>query len=145
MDDGLRANFGTPDVLSLLGGGVCRAGVFAVYADRYRMFEKIKKNYRALAKGQPGSRFKEHYHRLHTAGGRGLGHKILFMGGGTLLMLVGVVFLPAPGPGMVIIAAGAALFAQESLALSGTLDRLEVWGRKQWEKFQNWRKQRAAR
>jgi hypothetical protein len=40
-------------------------------------------------------------------------------------MVLGVVFLPLPGPGLLIIAAGALLVAEESLSAARALDWLE--------------------
>jgi hypothetical protein len=55
--------------------------------------------------------------------------KVLFIGGGILVVLAGVFFLPAPGPGMVIIVFGAGMIAQESLFVAKFMDWSEVRGR----------------
>jgi uncharacterized protein (TIGR02611 family) len=45
---------------------------------------------------------------------------------GLVIIAGGVVLLPAPGPGWLVIGAGAALLAREFLFLARFLDRLEV-------------------
>ena len=56
------------------------------------------------------------------------------------MVAAGIFFLPAPDPGIVIIALGAALLAQESLLAVRALDwsevrirRLIAWGRRVWQ------------
>lgn len=46
---------------------------------------------------------------------------------GVLLCLVGLVFVPLPGPGFLVVAAGAATLAGESRRLAQRLDRAELW------------------
>lgn len=45
-------------------------------------------------------------------------------------MIVGVSALPLPGPGLLIIALGALLIAEQSRAVARALDRLELWLRR---------------
>jgi hypothetical protein len=45
-------------------------------------------------------------------------------------MLSGFILLFVPGPGLLLIAVGAALLARESLAVARALDWLEVRGRR---------------
>ncbi|HWI35270.1 MAG TPA: PGPGW domain-containing protein [Burkholderiales bacterium] len=44
---------------------------------------------------------------------------------GALIALAGIVLLPLPGPGMLVIALGALLVAEESLSVAKALDALE--------------------
>jgi len=46
--------------------------------------------------------------------------------GGALLCLVGLFFIAVPGPGIPILALGAALIAQQSLGTARLLDRTEL-------------------
>jgi hypothetical protein len=46
--------------------------------------------------------------------------------GGTALIAVGLVMLVAPGPGILVVAIGGALLAEESLLAARALDWLEV-------------------
>ena len=45
---------------------------------------------------------------------------------GVLILLAGIVLLPLPGPGMLVVAAGALLMAEGSRAVAGLLDAIEV-------------------
>lgn len=59
---------------------------------------------------------------------------------GIAVILVGVVLLPLPGPGMLVILFGAALMAGHSRAVARLLDRGERWLRSRWAA---WRSSRA--
>ena len=48
------------------------------------------------------------------------------MTAGVSLVVVGLVLVPAPGPGWLVVFAGAGLLAQESLALARSLDAMEL-------------------
>ena len=50
-----------------------------------------------LLAATPGRRFIDHFRRKREASGNGIGRKLVFGGGGTLLALVGIVLLFAPG------------------------------------------------
>jgi hypothetical protein len=64
--------------------------------------------------------------------------------GGLALMAVGIVLLPMPGPGMLVIAVGAALVAEESKWAAELLDGLELWVRRTLEKLRGRGKKRRA-
>jgi uncharacterized protein (TIGR02611 family) len=105
------------------------------------MLQRLKKNWQELKDQPPGKRFEHRYRRIHPSGGGGGLRKALFIGGGFVVLAVGVFFLPAPGPGLIVVAIGAGLMAQESLMAARVLDRTEVllrrlasWGLKSWGK-----------
>ena len=91
----------------------------------------------------PGARFQQLYER-RQASSRGAVRRFAIVGGGSLLMLLGVVLLPAPGPGSIVIFMGAVLVAQESLLVARALDLAEMrlrrigartlqkWGEASW-------------
>lgn len=108
------------------------------------MLEKMKRGWKALIRAQPGSRFQGQYKRQQKEGETSVG-RILRIIAGTVIVLAGIFFLPAPGPGFVIIALGGALLAREFKGAAKLLDRLEVRGRKilGWAK-RTWRRKRAA-
>lgn len=83
--------------------------------------------WRSLWRDPPGERFQRRNRRLRSAGsGRGiLGW--LRICGGALVFLVGLFLVPLPGPGILIVLAGAALMAGESARLARRLDRAELW------------------
>ena len=89
------------------------------------MIQASRKLWRRLIDGKPGSRFQERYlRRRQTPSGRL--RKCLVIVAGALLVIVGIILLPAPGPGALIMLAGATLIAQESLAAARVLDRVEL-------------------
>ena len=85
----------------------------------------LRDRWRELKAGTPGERFQERY-RSRQQDGRGTWRKLLFVGGGILVMAAGVFFLPAPGPGMLILLVGAGMVAQESRHAARALDWAEV-------------------
>jgi uncharacterized protein (TIGR02611 family) len=89
------------------------------------MFGALKEHWRDLKRGKPGKRFQDHYKNRHESGGNRM-RKVLYLGIGALIVAAGIFFLPAPGPGFIIIFLGGGLMAQESLAAAKTLDWCEV-------------------
>jgi hypothetical protein len=93
------------------------------------MIRKLKEQWRELREAPPGKRFSLRYERRakqrETPAAR-IGWSALAV----LLILAGLVALPLPGPGTVVMAAGLALLAQESLTVAKLCDRLELAIRK---------------
>ena len=86
------------------------------------MLAPLRKRWRELKQGKPGRRFRDRYERGRRGGAV---RKWLLIGGGALLVLFGVVLLPLPGPGLLVIAVGLLLIAEESHATARALDWLE--------------------
>jgi len=102
------------------------------------MLQRLKKNWRELKAGIPGERFQKRYRQKQRSPAGWL-HRFLFLAGGMLVMAAGLFFLPAPGPGFVILLIGAGLLAEESLAAARALDWTEIrlrragrWGKRLW-------------
>lgn len=93
------------------------------------MLESLKRGWKDFKRGTPGTRFQEQYRRHHGSG-EGSWKKWLYIGGGVALLAAGLFFLPAPGPGTVILFLGAALLAQGSFTAARVLDSLELRGRR---------------
>jgi hypothetical protein len=109
------------------------------------MLQRLKRNWNALKRGRPGSRFEEQYERQQQTGSRGAG-RVLRIAAGVVLIPAGLFFLPAPGPGMLIIAVGAALIAREFRFAARGLDRVEVAGRRVAARARRaWSRRRAPR
>jgi uncharacterized protein (TIGR02611 family) len=89
------------------------------------MFEKLQQSWRQFKAAPPGKRFQELYKRRQRAR-LGLLTRLLSLGGGLLIMAVGLVLVPAPGPGWAIVFVGAGLIAQESLIAARALDWAEL-------------------
>lgn len=65
----------------------------------------------------------------------GLLRTCLLIAGGVGLILAGIAMLVLPGPGLIAIALGAALIAEESRLVARLLDRLDLWGTRRWQRF----------
>lgn len=90
---------------------------------------RVKENLRRLKDGSRGSRFldcfnyKQELRREHGS----IHRKVdLMLGYG--LVFFGLIMVPAPGPGWIIVALGAALLAGESQRMAKALDRFEIVG-----------------
>ena len=89
------------------------------------MFKRISESWRELKRGRPGTRFREQYERQHQRQDSRTGRVVRIIAG-IILVPVGLFFLPAPGPGMVVLALGAIMIAREFLFAAKALDRLEL-------------------
>jgi hypothetical protein len=90
------------------------------------MFAHLKQQWQALMTGKPGTRFQQYHLRRHYAG-RGRLRKLLVMTAGTVFFAAGIFFLAAPGPGLILLLAGASLIAEESYLAARAFDRIELW------------------
>jgi uncharacterized protein (TIGR02611 family) len=95
------------------------------------MLRRLKLQWRDLKCGRPGTRFKQRW-RTHEQGRRSYFGKPLYITAGLFIFLVGLVMLPAPGPGCVVVFIGAAMMAEESFWVARLLDRIELRGRRLW-------------
>ena len=89
----------------------------------------IKDAWRRFRSAAPGTRFKRQYQENQSERKHKWFRPAVILVG-VIVVLVGIVALPAPGPGMLVIAAGAALLARESRWLAEKLDVAEVKIRK---------------
>lgn len=89
------------------------------------MLKRLRAAWRPLKDGTPGKRFQE-IHDSRKAQRRGRPWRFLFIAGGIAIVAVGIVLLPAPGPGWLVIFLGAGLLAQESMVIARTLDAVEL-------------------
>lgn len=97
------------------------------------MLDAIRMQWQQLCESKPGERFQKLHQRRHETGASG-GQRSLRMAAAVGLILLGLVMMPAPGPGMLVVLAGAALLASESLGTARRLDRLELWVRDRWRR-----------
>ena len=89
------------------------------------MRPQARRSWEALRRDPPGERFQRHYRRRHEQE-RGRLIRLRVVGLASVLIGVGVVLLFVPGPGTVLIGLGAALVAEESLAVARALDWTEL-------------------
>ncbi len=91
------------------------------------MFELIKKRYRQIKKGNPGSRFRDFYHLRHekTEGSNWYNKAYTFVG---ITLLAGGFLLSIPPgvPGFIAIIAGTSMVVARSYSLATFLDALET-------------------
>jgi len=88
-------------------------------------FKRLRAAWRPLREARPGKRF-EAFHESRKAQRGGRPWRFLFMAGGVTLVLLGLLLVPAPGPGWLVVFAGAGLLAQESLGVARSLDAMEL-------------------
>ena len=86
---------------------------------------RLRMHWHELAAAPRGQRFQQRYARRQQARRSRVG-KPLTIAAGVLIVLVGVIMLPAPGPGMLVVLLGASLVAEESRASARALDWLEL-------------------
>jgi hypothetical protein len=91
------------------------------------MIERAKENWRRFKRSKPGRRFREHHHR-YQQGCIGRSYLRRFFGiiGGFWVVVVGLITVPGPGPGWLVILLGFGIIAGESLLFARMLDRIEV-------------------
>lgn len=89
------------------------------------VFDSMKQHWRQLAAARPGQRFQQRYARRQRAQRSAIATSLRMIGG-VLLVVVGLIMLPAPGPGTLIVLLGASLIAQDSRTAARTLDWLEL-------------------
>ena len=89
------------------------------------MIRKLQEQWRELRRAPPGKRFRMRHElraRQRTSAAARIGWSALAI----LLILIGIVALPLPGPGFVPLGAGLALLAQESESVARFCDRAEL-------------------
>ena len=89
------------------------------------MFGELRRHLKDLARAKPGERFRDRYYGREAQRPHPL-VKCAYVVLGVLLVLAGVVLLPAPGPGMLVVLIGAALLARESLLVARACDSAEL-------------------
>jgi uncharacterized protein (TIGR02611 family) len=93
--------------------------------------EKAKESSRRFKESKPGFRFQDHYHN-HQRSSNGRYHlqMILCIFGGFLIVVGGIIAVPGPGPGWLIILLGLWMLTGELLFFARFMDRVEVRLRK---------------
>lgn len=88
---------------------------------------------------RPGHRFQEQHQRRHE-GDSSPAKRMGMLALGFVVLAAGIFFMPAPGPGILIVAIGGAILARESIRAARVLDWIEVrarailgWGGRVWQ------------
>ncbi len=88
---------------------------------------KAKEASRRFKESKPGHRFQDRYHhRQQGSSGRFNPRAIFGIVGGILVVLGGVIAVPGPGPGWLIILLGLWILAGELLFFARSMDKVEV-------------------
>jgi hypothetical protein len=94
------------------------------------MFEHFRRQWKEFKAGEPGRRFQERYHRrCEERKGRCDLRRVVNVAAGLALIVVGLVLVPAPGPGWLIVFFGGHVLGGEFLGVARACDRAEVEGR----------------
>lgn len=105
------------------------------------MFARLRSAWNAFKDARPGTRFRA-YHRRRNEDRKHKWQKPLSVLISIIIIAVGMVALPAPGPGMLVVAFGAGLLACEFAAIARLLDWLEIraWRLGRWasETWNGW-------
>ncbi len=89
------------------------------------MIERARENWRRFKESKPGHRFQDRYHhRQQGSSGRFNPRAIFGIVGGILVVLGGVIAVPGPGPGWLIIFLGLGMLSGESKLVARFMD----WG-----------------
>lgn len=89
------------------------------------MLKALKRRWQEFKRFSPGQRFQRLYERRQRTR-RSPWKRLLYLGTALVLVIAGMVMLPAPGPGTVVVALGAAMLAQESSLVARALDWCEA-------------------
>lgn len=108
------------------------------------MLHRLKQGWQDLKRGRPGCRFQDRHARRRQAA-RGMAGRCALVCLGLLVLLAGIVLLPLPGPGMLIVAAGAFLVAEGSHTMAKALDSLELRARRVYSAWRSSYRQRPTR
>ena len=98
-----------------------------------------REEWEAFRQSRPGQRFVQRYERMKAVP-RPRHERVARCLCGIIVMLVGIVLVPLPGPGWLIVGFGVTLLAQESRPIAAFCDRVEIRFRG-W--ITRWRERRA--
>jgi uncharacterized protein (TIGR02611 family) len=93
------------------------------------MFVFVESYWRELCEAPAGERF-QRLHWRRRAARKSIAIRLVYLISGFVIMIIGLIMMPAPGPGTIVFFAGGALAAQESLWVARAMDWLEIRLRK---------------
>lgn len=102
------------------------------------MFESTKRQWQTLRNSPAGQRFRCYHQQRRSAARSALRRGLMLLAGATLA-LIGLIMVPAPGPGLLVMLIAACLMARESCAVADALDRAELASRRLWRRVQRLR------
>lgn len=105
----------------------------------------LRKQWERFRDSEPGHRFRDRYEnrsRARKQGGNALHFAKIALG--LAVVPLGLVMVPAPGPGWVVVFLGLALLSDEILPVARGLDKAEVFLRKTFARFRRRRRRHRA-
>lgn len=99
------------------------------------IFDALKHQWQLLRSDPPGERFERLYQRCRDQRARGGAARYLLPGASIVLILIGLVLLVVPGPGIPFLVGGVALLAAESHRVARTIDAAELKLRAWYQKL----------
>jgi len=89
--------------------------------------EKVEEVSRCFKESKPGRRFEDHYHGHQESSSGRCGLRVTFcVFGGSLIVVGGIIAVPGPDPGWLIILLGLWMLAGELLFFARSMDKVEV-------------------
>ena len=104
----------------------------------HRSMSAWREEFEAFKRSAPGRRFRERFERMKAVP-RPAHERVARCLCGVIVMLVGIVLVPLPGPGWLIVGFGVTLLAQESRRIADFCDRLEMRFRSLGGRWRAWR------
>ncbi|MDB5971036.1 MAG: putative transrane protein [Hydrocarboniphaga sp.] len=101
------------------------------------MLDSLKHHWEQFKAHPPGTRFQAQHRRSKTPLARGVRATLAI-----IVTLIGLVLMPAPGPGMLVVAFGLVLLARESMMAARLLDAAELRARPSVLRLIAWYKRR---
>lgn len=98
------------------------------------MFDTLKANWQTLRESPPGFRFRRYHEARSNTSRHPLKRPLLLMAG-VGLVVIGLILMPAPGPGTLVVLAGACILAGESRGVAVMLDRTEARLQHWWRRL----------
>ena len=108
------------------------------------MSERWREEWQAFRASAPGRRFRERYERAKCIA-RPMHERVARFLCGAVTVLVGLVLVPLPGPGWLIVGFGVTMLAQESRGIASACDSIELRFRVWVAAWRRWREARRAR
>ncbi len=105
------------------------------------MRDQWRREWEEFRASAPGARFRERYERVKCLE-RPPAERFARCGAGIVIVLVGLVLVPLPGPGWLIVGFGVTMLAQESRRIARVCDGIEIRCRGWISRWRRWRADR---
>jgi uncharacterized protein (TIGR02611 family) len=90
---------------------------------------RIRANWEEFKSARAGTRFQARFRRRQRQGHKPV-TKFFYIVTGFVVLMMGLVLIPAPGPGFLVVLPGAALIAEESYFAARLFDTIELKARR---------------